>query len=171
MKKLFALMLALCLLLCSTAMADDLNWENVAESAKQVAGDFKTFDEIAVKIWMPDVLQAVELSDEDRSNGYIGYFMTEDQSSAVAVMYVDMNGMSLEEYEAQLKEDSTISDIEAGTVNGLPALSYAIKEKDTGVLAFTTQKGYILEVSCAPISDEGFAQVVGVILSSIQSAE
>ena len=170
MKKLVVLILALCML-CSVAFADELTWASVEEAASQIAGEFKTFDEISVKIWMPDVLQAVELSDEDRSNGYIGYFMTEDQSSAVAVMYVDMNGMSLEEYEAQLKEMDGVSDIEAGTVNGLPALSYAIKEKDTGVLAFTTQKGYILEVSCAPISDEGFAQVVGVILSSIQSAE
>ena len=171
MKKLFALTLALCLLLCSAAMADDLNWENVVESAKQVAGEFKTFNEIAVKIWMPDVLQAVELSDEDRSNGYIGYFMTEDQSSAVAVMYVDMNGMSLEDYEAKLREDNDVSELEAGTVNGLPCLGYALTEKDTSVLAFTTQQGYILEVSCAPISDEGFAAVAKMVMASIQNAE
>ena len=72
------------------------------------------------------------------------------------------------EYEAQLKEDSEVSDIEAGTVNGLPALSYAIKDKDTGVVAFTTEMGYILEVACGPLSNEGFAQMVGIILSSIQ---
>ena len=165
MKKLVVLILALCML-CSVASAADLNWADAEEAASQIAGEFKTFDEISVKIWIPDVLKAV-----DAGENRIGYFMTEDESAAISVQYVDMNGMSLEEYEAQLKEDSTISDIEAGTVNGLPALSYAIKEKDTGVLAFTTQKGYILEVSCAPISDEGFAQVVGVILSSIQSAE
>ena len=165
MKKLVVLILALCML-CSVASAADLNWADAEEAASKIAGEFKTFDEISVKIWIPDVLKAV-----DAGENRIGYFMTEDESAAISVQYVDMNGMSLEEYEAQLKEDSTISDIEAGTVNGLPALSYAIKEKDTGVLAFTTQKGYILEVSCAPISDEGFAQVVGVILSSIQSAE
>ena len=168
MKKLVVLILALCML-CSVAFANELTWASVEEAASQIAGEFKTFDEISVKIWIPEVLQAVELSDEDRESGYIGYFASDD--AAVAVQYVNMEGMSLEEYEAQLKEDSEVSDIEAGTVNGLPALSYAIKEKDTGVLAFTTQKGYILEVSCAPISDEGFAQVVGVILSSIQSAE
>ena len=168
MKKLVVLILALCML-CSAAFAADLNWSDVEEAASQIAGEFKTFDEISVKIWIPDTLQAVELSDDDRENGYIGYFA--DENSAVAVQYVDMNGMSLEEYEAALKEDAEVSEIEAGTVNGLPALSYAIKEKDTGVLAFTTQKGYILEVSCAPISDEGFSSVVAVIISSIQAAD
>ena len=167
MKKLVVLILALCML-CSVAFANELTWASVEEAASQIAGEFKTFDEISVKIWIPEVLKTVELSDDDREGGYIGYFMTEDESAAVAVMYVNMEGMSLEEYEAQLKEIDGVSDIEAGTVNGLPTLSYAIKEKDTGVVAFTTEMGYILEVSCAPISDEGFSAVAAIILSSIQ---
>ncbi len=165
MKKLVVLILALCML-CSVAFANELTWASVEESASQIAGEFKTFDEISVKIWIPEVLQAAELSDEDRENGYIGYFASDD--AAVAVQYVNMEGMSLEQYEAALKEEADVSDIEAGTVNGLPALSYAIKDKDTGVLAFTTEMGYILEVSCGPLSNEGFAQMVGIILSSIQ---
>ena len=165
MKKLVVLILALCML-CSVAFANELTWASVEEAASKIAGEFKTFDEISVKIWIPEVLQAVELSDEDRESGYIGYFASDD--APVAVQYVNMEGMSLEEYEAQLKEDSEVSDIEAGTVNGLPALSYAIKDKDTGVVAFTTEMGYILEVACGPLSNEGFAQMVGIILSSIQ---
>ena len=165
MKKLVVLILALCML-CSVAFANELTWASVEEAASKIAGEFKTFDEISVKIWIPEVLQAVELSDEDRESGYIGYFASDD--AAVAVQYVNMEGMNLEEYEAQLKEDSEVSDIEAGTVNGLPALSYAIKDKDTGVVAFTTEMGYILEVACGPLSNEGFAQMVGIILSSIQ---
>ena len=165
MKKLVVLILALCML-CSAALANELTWASVEESASQIAGEFKTFDEISVKIWIPEVLQAAELSDEDRENGYIGYFASDD--AAVAVQYVNMEGMSLEQYEAALKEEADVSDIEAGTVNGLPALSYAIKDKDTGVLAFTTEMGYILEVSCGPLSNEGFASLVGIILSSIQ---
>ena len=168
MKKLVVLILALCML-CSAAFAADLNWSDVEEAASQIAGEFKTFDEISVKIWIPDTLQAVELSDDDRENGYIGYFA--DENSAVAVQYVDMNGMSLEEYEAALKDDADVSELEFGTVNGLPALSYMLKENDTACIAFTTEMGYILEVACAPMSDEGFAGVVALVISSIQSAE
>ena len=167
MKKLFALMLALCLM-GSVAMAEmSLTWDesNVAE----IEGGFQTFDEIAVKIWMPAVLQAAELTDEDKEAGYIGYYATDD--AAVAVMYVDMEGMTLEEYAAQLKEDAEVSGIETGTVNGLPALSYDLKDKDTTCIAFTTEKGYILELSCAPMSNEGFAATAALIVSSIQAAE
>ncbi len=165
MKKLVVLILALCML-CSAAFAADLNWSDVEEAASQIAGEFKTFDEISVKIWIPDVLKAVD-GVEDR----IGYYMTEDQSAAVSVQYLDMNGMTLEEYEAQLKEDAEVSEIEIGTVNGLPALSYMLKESDVACVAFTTQMGYILELACGPMSDEGFASVVAYIISSIQNAE
>ena len=72
MKKLVVLILALCML-CSVAFANELTWASVEEAASQIAGEFKTFDEISVKIWIPEVLQAVELSDEDRESGYIGY--------------------------------------------------------------------------------------------------
>ena len=165
MKKLVVLILALCML-CSAAFAADLNWSDVEEAASQIAGEFKTFDDISVKIWIPDVLKAVD-GVEDR----IGYYMTEDQSAAVSVQYLDMNGMTLEEYEAQLKEDADVSEIELGTVNGLPALSYLLKESDVACVAFTTQMGYILEIACGPMSDEGFASVVAYIISSIQNAE
>ena len=82
-----------------------------------------------------------------------------------------MNGMSLEEYEAALKEDAEVSEIEAGTVNGLPALSYMLKEKDVACVAFTTEMGYILEVTCGKLSDENLSSVVAYIVSSIQSAK
>ena len=165
MKKLVVLILALCLL-CSVASAADLNWADAEEAASQIAGEFKTFDEISVKIWIPDVLKAV-----DAGENRIGYFMTEDESAAISVQYVDMNGMSLEEYEAALKDDADVSELEFGTVNGLPALSYMLKENDTACIAFTTEMGYILEVACAPMSDEGFAGLVALVISSIQSAE
>ena len=169
MKKLFAVILALCLMLGTAAMADELVWAGaVEEAASQMEGEFHTFDEIAVKIWIPAVLQEIELSEEDKAAGYIGYFMTEDQSAAIGVQYVDVNGTSLEDYKAMLLENGIEeSSIEAGTVNGLDCLSY--EYNGNGVLAFTTQMGYILEVAGGPLSDEGFASVVSFIMASIQA--
>ena len=170
MKKLVVLILALCML-CSAAFAADLNWSDVEEAASQIAGEFKTFDEISVKIWIPDTLQAVELSDDDRENGYIGYFA--DENSAVAVQYVDMNGMSLEEYEAALKEDAEVSEIEAGTVNGLPCITYEFtSDADLcQVCSFTTEAGYVLEVAVGPLADDNAKLGASVVLASIQAAE
>ena len=170
MKKLFALVLAL-LMLGSIACAEgvSLSWDDVAEQAASIEGEFKTFDEISIMIWIPDALEETELSDEDKEGGYIGYFMTEDQSAAVAVQYVDVNGMTLEDYQAAIAEDEGVTEIEAGTVNGLPALSY--EYDGNGVIAFATERGYILEVSCGPLSDDGFKAVAAIVICSIQSAE
>ena len=98
MKKLFALALALCLLYGCTALADnEITWEQVSPQleAAGVTGDFVTFDEIAVKVFIPTGVNAVELSDEDKSRGYIGYF-TDGSDDAIAVQYVDVEGLDLE---------------------------------------------------------------------------
>lgn len=169
MKKLFALMLALCLMLGASAMADDLVWEGDVEAAatSQFEGEFVTFDEIAVKIWMPAEFQAAELSDDDKANGYIGYF-AKGEEAAFGVMYVNVEGMSIEEYQAELANNQDVTEIEPGTVNGLPCLSY--KYNGNGVLAFATQMGYILEISYAPVEGDIPAEV-GFVFASIQAAE
>ena len=171
MKKLFALMLALCLLCGCTALAEnEITWEQVAPTleAAGVTGDFVTFDEIAVKVFIPTGANAVELTDENKEAGYIGYF-TDESGDAIAVQYVDVNGMSLEDYKAALETTEGVTEIETGTVNGLPCISY--EYNSCIICAFTTQKGYILEVAVGPLPDDNAKMAAGFILASIQAAE
>ena len=168
MKKVFALMLALCLMLGCTALAEnEITWEQIVPTleAAGVTGEFVTFDEIAVKVFIFNGMAAQELSDEDRQNGYIGYYAAED-GSAIAIQYVDVNGMTLEDYTANLPEAGA-TEIETGTVNGLPCISY--EYNSNLCCSFTTQKGYILEVAAGPMTDEGFQSVASIIFSSIQA--
>ena len=161
MKKVFAILMALC-----------LNWSDFEPILEQagITGQFYTFDQIAVKIWLPDGMNAVELSEDDIANGYIGYYQPEDQSGAVAVMYVDVNGMSLEEYAQYLTNEAGATEVEVGTVNGLPCVSYKLPEQDSVSVTFTTEAGYMLEVTCAPLSVENAEYVWGAVVSSIQAA-
>jgi hypothetical protein len=78
------------LMLCAvSAFATEINWDDLKDQAAETIakGDFVEFDEIAIKMWMPTVLAATELTDDDRDQGYIGYFMSEDESCAISVMY------------------------------------------------------------------------------------
>ena len=98
MKKLFALMLALCLMLGCTALADnEVSWEQFAPLLEEngITGDFVTFEEIAVKVFIPTGMNAVELSKEDKAAGFIGYFATDD-GEAIGVQYVNVDGMDLD---------------------------------------------------------------------------
>lgn len=170
MKKLFALVLALCLLCGCAAMAEtatnEITWEQVAPmvEAGNVAGQFYTFDQIAMAIWIPEGLAPAELPGEE----YIGYFTPTDGSEgAVAVCYVDMKGADLAAYKEEV-EKAGGTEIEDGTVNGLPCITYTLAEQKTGCVAFTTEAGYILEVAIAPIDSEEANMAASVIIASIQ---
>ena len=184
MKKLFALILAALMVLGCAAVASaeqeqtmELNWENFAgeieaseEAKAALSGDFVTMEEIALKLYIPAAFEQVELTDEDREAGYIAYFaMGEDMG--IGIQYVDADGMSLEEYAQLLTEDSI--ECTNAVVNGLPALAYSFTEDDreTAVLAFSTEMGYILEIAFAPTNDEGFGAVATVLMASVQAAE
>ena len=176
MKKLVCVIAVLCLIVtAAAALAEEapaLNWEDFAPvlEAGGVSGEFYTFDEIDMKIWLPEGLNPVELTEEDRANGYIGYFMPEDESGAVAVVYVDVNGMSLEEYGEYLASEAGATGIEVATVNGFPCVSYTLPEQDSVSVTFTTEAGYALEVTCTPLSVENADMLWGAVISSIQAA-
>ena len=166
MKKLFALVLALCLLCGCTALADnEISWEQVEPLLEQagVNGNLYTFDQIAVAIFIPEGLESVELPDDS----YIGYFAAED-GSAVAVQYVNVEGMDLETYTAALPGVGA-TEIETGTVNGLPCVTYEMPANKTMNIAFTTEAGYILEVVVGPVEDDNAKTAAGFIMASIMA--
>ena len=168
MKKLCALVLALCLLCGCTALAEnEINWADVepALEASGIDGDFYTFDQVSVAIFIPNGLEDSELPNDS----YIGYFAAED-GSAVAVQYVNVEGMTLEAY-AEALPGVGATEIETGTVNGLPCVTYEVPANKSVNIAFTTQAGYILEVVVAPVEDDNAKLAAGIILASICSTD
>ena len=166
MKKLFALALALCLLCGCTALADNaINWEDIAPvlESSGITGNFYTFDQIAVAIFIPDGLEPAALPDDS----YIGYFAAED-GSGVAVQYVNVEGMTLEAYAEALVQ-AGITEVETGTVNGLPCVTYEVPASNSMNIAFTTEAGYILEAVVAPVTDDNSKLAGSIILASIQA--
>ena len=168
MQKLFALALALCLLCGCTALADaSISWEDVAPTLEEkgITGDFYTFEDIAVKIFIPTGMESTELPDDT----YLGYFTSPD-GDAIALQCVDVEGMTLEAYTEALPGVGA-TEIETGTVNGLPCVSYEVPANNTINVAFTTEDGYVLEVVCGPVTTDDAKLGASVILSSIQAVE
>ena len=111
-----------------------------------------------------------ELTQEDVDKGFIAHFLDEDQTAQVSVMYVDVDGTTLEEYEKMLP-DYGVSDIEELVINDIPALSYTVEETDSVTIAFETEGGYILEITMAPKSAEGADIAWYIVASSIMEEE
>lgn len=150
--------------------ANEVYWEDIAPAVEEAGweGEFIAFDEIAVMMYVPDVLKETELTDEDREAGYIGYYTTEDETAAVSVMYVDAQGMDLEQYQEYLEGESDVDEIDPGIINDIDVLTYTLPEKDAACVSIATEAGYILEFAFTPVSDEGFASVAQIMMASIQ---
>ena len=150
--------------------ANEVYWEDIAPSVEEAGweGEFVAFDEIAIQMFVPSGGKSTELTDEDKETGYIAYYMTDDETSAVSVMYVDVQGMDLAQYQEYLEGESDVAEIDPGIINGIEVLTYTIPEKDTACVSIATQAGYILEFSFTPMSDEGFASVAQIMMASIQ---
>jgi hypothetical protein len=197
MKKLTAVIMALCMLFTSVAVfAEDdaeykakdnmvansaerqLNWKDFSSDEEYEnlipKGEFTTFKKIGVKIWMPKMLKPTELSNEEKKAGYIGYFQLEDNEDyAVGVTLTEMSTRckNAAELLKLLGKVNGISNRKLVVVNGITGVSYDIKEKDTTVLAFLTEKGRCMEFAFSPVSDEDFMPYILLISSSIQNAE
>jgi len=96
--------------------------------------------------------------------------VSEDGSSALAILYVNANGMDLETYAAKLPEAGA-TEIEMGTLNGLPCVTYEMPNNKTLNVAFVTEQGYVLEAVCGPVENDDAKTGAGLILASIQAVD
>lgn len=174
MKKILCVALMLCLMMTAAlAETPSLNWEDVepALQAGGVTGQFYTFENIAVKIWMPEDFAPVELTEEDTDKGVIACFAPDDQSGTVTVVYVDFDGGSLEDYAAYLATEPDVTEVEMATVNGLPCVTYRMPGQDSVSITFTTEQGNALELTCTPLSVPNADLLWAAVMGSIQATE
>ena len=109
MKKLFALMLALCLMF-SVAMAEEpveMNWEDVAAAAEEVGGQWFSID-LGLIVWAPnDFFVVNEIPEAYAEKGIYGMFAALDEegnlTGAITLQYVEVNGASVEECVAKIE--------------------------------------------------------------------
>ena len=136
--------------------------EDLAEDG--ITGDFYVFDEVDAKIWIPDFMEALPLTQQDRDDGYIAYFTNEDSSMQIGVEYNELS-LSPDEFREFLEGLPQVDSIRDVTINGIPFLIYSIPETDVMVLSTITNSGYVMEFSFFPASDGellDFADIIGV---------
>ena len=134
-------------------------------------GDFVTFDEVGLMMWLPDILSPGILPEEQPNPElFLGYFTTDDESAYASAVYQPAD-VTLEDYKELLESmEGMIEDVEDFVINGLPFICYTIPAGDSLCLA-TAVDGGIAEFAFAPMSDgefNAYAEVMGV---SIQEAE
>lgn len=170
MKKIIALALALMMLLCASAVAEELPAVYFDEAVMEtVPGDFMLIPSCSLILYVPEEMESMKLTEEDIAAGGIAAWMN-DENRAISVAcapVTDGEGNAITDLET-LHALYTASGIEStlGTVNDLPCLSFTLPESTLGGIAFMTEEGEVLAFSCTPMDE-----VAAVVLSSIMLDE
>ena len=172
MKKLFALLLALCLL-GSVAMAEtaakEVSWNDVEAAAAEVPGGFVTIEELGLNIWLPEGYAAQEVTEEQQEQGIFALYRAADASGAVGFQYYPIEGNV--DVEAIANAVPGASEIEALVINGLSCIGFDLKEQNASCLAFGTQKENLLVITFAPADSADYAAKAQIMAASIHNAE
>ena len=177
MKKLIALLALLCVALvpfsvtAETAVSS-VTWNDVApvvESAG-ISGGFYSIEEMGLKIWLPDELNSVEVSEEDAAAGRYAVLTDADQSCALFIDAVNVEGMTLDQaYNNAVANGMTEPEIV--NVNGIDTLSYKDEANNTAAVVLVDTNCNMIIFSFLPINVEGAELVFGIIAASIMPLE
>lgn len=178
MKKLLIALMLVCLAAMPfSAMAEaaaelpELNWADVAEAVADIPGDFVSSADLGVKFWLPAILQPAELPQIDTDAfKMMNLYATEDGYASLGVSMSAM-GDDIAAYCNLLAEQGGASDFEELWINGLYAISYEVAENDAAVVCFPRDDGTVLTFMMSPLSDEGFASLVAIMMASFQPAD
>lgn len=152
----------------TAAFAAEVNWDTLEAELEEssLEGDFVSIRELGLKMWLPDSMQETELDDSMQDSGYLHYYTAEGKENTAAVTYVDLDGVTLAEYEDMVTEAGG-TNLEEIDLNGLGAISYELEESDLSAVSFVTQKGYVVEFLFYPVSDADYAEAVRFMSGSI----
>ena len=152
------------------ALCGEVDWETLEKELEgsSLEGDFVSIRELGLKMWLPDYMEEAELEDSLRDAGYLHYYKAKGKDDTAAVSYVDLDGVTLAEYE-EMVEDAGGINLQEVDLNGLGALTYELKDSDLSAVSFVTQKGYVLEFLFYPVSDDAYADAVRFMTGSIMT--
>ena len=172
MKKILVLLLTLCLFAgCALAEeAVELNWSDAEAAIEEagIEGSFYTFDDVAVQVWIPDIFENKDLTEDNVEDGAIGRFELADESAGVYVQYLEgYSGATMDEFEAGLAETEAI-EVERVVLNGMEGITYTVEDTDAMYLVFITERGNYVQFIFYPMSDEGYSSTASLIAMSIQ---
>ncbi len=176
MKKLIALLALVCVVLMPfSAMAEEKTAIEWAASEMLIAdtdltGDFYNIDEMGLKIWLPDELNAVEVTEEETASGVYAKLTDKEQTCVLTIYALHVDGMTLDQAYQNAVEGG-MKEPEIVTINGLDAVTYEAEETNEGAIVLVDTNDNMIFFTFSPINDEGAKMIFYIIASSIMPLE
>ena len=175
MKKLFAVMMALCVMLtAAAAFAGEaaptaVNWSDHEADAAKIEGQFANVGETGLKMFVPAEFKAAGIPQETLDAGTFLVLKTEKNDKAVVNAQIVETG--IDTFKAGLeKEGKTLWEM---VLNGLPCTQFSVQAEGvtTVCFAFGTEKGTTLVFSFTLADQEPYTSLYKVMAASIQAAQ
>ena len=183
MKKLFALVLVLAMVLSAAAMADEtaeatvdvVDWNGVISNEGMDAfvanGDFYSLDALGLKMWIPNGLNPVE----SESSAYL--FMDEEGTSGLTVFVEEapegLDPMDPDALFAYVHNDVGGVETTPSVVNGIYCVSYKLGDEDLMQYCMTygSADGHLIHFVADGVDAENLEDMTALLLmmSSIQA--
>jgi hypothetical protein len=153
---------------------NELVWQMALDVIEEygLEGDFITFDEVGLKMWLPDFLAPGTIpAEQPNQDMFIGYYSTADGSAFASAVYQPVD-LTLDEYREVLDSmGDMLEDIDEFVINGLPCIVYFIPSTDMMCVSTVVEGKGLVEFTFAPVSDEDFGAFTEFMAISIQPAE
>lgn len=172
MKKLIALLMLVCIAIMPAALAESITWEEIgapAIEANGLEGDFIALEEMGLTIWLPNSLQAMEVSEEDAAAGRYALYGNQEIGCYMAIDAINVEGMTLDQ-ALQNAIDNGMTEPEIVNINGLDAVTYADPNNNLGVIVLVDTNCNMIIFSFNPIDNDEAKLAYGIICSSLQPA-
>ena len=178
MKKLFALMMALCLVLSSTTFAlaaptTSANWDDMAGLLQDLglSGAFHTLNAYPISYWIPDDMQYEDPSSSESEQGCRARYATKDGEFGFAIIYYTSSSYaSAEQLAEYVRSSEYAKDVNEVTLNGLDAMSYKSLDDSWVYVCIVMPDTQMLMFSFYGVTSTYLQQKAAVIAGSIQKA-
>ena len=175
MKKLFAVMMALCVMLTAAAAfagetnVTTVNWSDHEADAAKIEGQFANVAQTGLRMFVPAEFKDTEIPKETLDGGT--FMVLKSGKEEKAVVNAQLVSVDLASFKAKLEsEGKTVWDM---SVNGLSSIQFSVEADGvtTSCFAFGTEKGTTLVFSFTLANQEPYTGLYKVMVSSIQRAE
>jgi len=171
MKKLFAVVMTLCLLVSAAALAEqaavkEITWASMEETAAKIEGKFAEIGGTGVKMYIPSTFIDSEITEERKNEGDFLLLKTKEENAVVSGQVVKAD---IDAFKATLPENGATG-VEDVVINGLHATMFNVVK--SGILAtciaIGTDQGSVMLLSFAPADQEPFTETYRVMVASLQ---
>lgn len=175
MKKLFALLVLVCLVLAPAAMAEkaSVTWEEIGAPAVEqlgLEGNFVALSDMGLAIWVPTVMTQYEPTEEDAAAGRYAIFTDENQEAYLTIDAINVPDMTLDQ-AYQNAVDNGMTEPEIVNINGIDALTYGNEAANAGCVVLVDTNYNMIIFSFMPVDSDDGKMAYGIMTSSLMPAE